>query len=170
MVKSLPRHVRDLPLTPLGVGEVVVSDVPIIIHTTLGSCVSVTLHDPITKAGAMCHALMPEAPDSHGQPLRYVDRAVDHLLEHFAEKGIPAERLQVRVIGGAAPKRRFLRPGLPLPVGKRNSALAIRCLRDKGLHITSHHTGGEHGRSVFFVTSTGELFVRVMAPDEKPDC
>ena len=53
MVRSLPRHVRDLPLTPLGVGEVVVSDEPTIIHTTLGSCVSVTLHDPITRAGAM---------------------------------------------------------------------------------------------------------------------
>lgn len=157
-MRSLPKRVQGLPVRTLHVGEILVSSEKVLVHTTLGTCVAVTLHDPVTKCGAMCHALMPEAPDGHGHPMRYVDRAVEQLLGELAACGIPPNRLQARVVGGVV-RPRTTHPAL-VPVGHRNALKAVCCLREAGLKIFSKHTGGDASRKIYFIPATGELFVR----------
>ena len=62
-MSSLPATVRDMPRVYLSPGEIIATRDPIVVQTTLGSCVSVALRDPLTGFAAMCHAAMPEAPD-----------------------------------------------------------------------------------------------------------
>ncbi len=162
---ALPQEVREMPRVFLHQGEVLVTRKPVVVQTTLGSCVSVVVHDPVTKLGAMCHAVMPEATSAGDRSLRYVDRAVPHLLARFTRSGIPIERLQVKLIGGSTSSARSGTPRFR-PVGPRNVDLALSYIRQYGMDVTAQDTGGERGRRVLFVVPTGDVFVHALKPTE----
>lgn len=158
---ALPAHVRELPRVFVGQGEVAHTREAVLLQTTLGSCVAVVIHDPLTGLGAICHALMPEA-EQGDRSLRFTDVAVDHLLGIYRTEGIPLSRLTVRVFGGAAPVRtRGSRAGIG-KAGERNVEVALQRLARAGVVVSSQDTGGNCGRRVLFAPSTGEVFVHVL--------
>ncbi|MFN9459386.1 MAG: chemotaxis protein CheD, partial [Acidobacteriota bacterium] len=63
-------------------GAVRFSDQPERIETILGSCVSVSLRDPVTAAAALSHCLLPVAPPSAPDEDRYrfCDTAIEGML------------------------------------------------------------------------------------------
>lgn len=157
----LPDYVRTMPRVFLREGELILTSRPLVVQTVLGSCVSVTMRDPRSGLSAICHAAMPSAPQWDSRSLRYVDCALDRIIRRFHTAGVPSERLQVKVVGGAD-----LREGADQPqfeaVGTRNLQVALERLRSEGLAVTASHAGGASGRGVFFVTSTGEILVHVL--------
>lgn len=156
---SLPADVRGMPRIYVSPGDVVVTRDPVILQTTLGSCVSITLRDATTGLAAMCHAAMPVAPAAD-RSWRFVDRAVDELLARFTSEGIPPGRVSAKVLGGARRLGSVVRNPLYGPVGPRNVDAALACLAHHRLRVEALDTGGEYGRRVLFVVSTGEVYVR----------
>lgn len=144
-------------------GEIFMSDQPAAVTTLLGSCVSACMHDPVTKRGAICHAMLPNAPVVlHKGPFRYVDEAILFILERYRRMEIPPERLLIKLFGGAdvLPRASTVYES----IGRQNTMAAIETLGWQGLRATVRETGGDRGRKLVFMPHTGDVFVRRLDP------
>jgi len=137
------------------------------IETILGSCVSISLHDPQTAASALCHCVLPDAPLSPAASDRYrfCDTAVEGMLAWFADRNIPAARLQVKLFGGAVVLPGGIRIAPGTSVGAQNAQRAIAVLARFGLTPQARETGGETGRYLIFDTATGGVWIRQLAKE-----
>lgn len=158
----LPDAVRNMPRVYIQQGEAIVTTEPLVLQTTLGSCVSVTVHDPVTGIGGMCHAVMPEASDDSDHSLRYVDQAIEHLCNAMAEHKIPRHRVTAKVIGGSSVAPRSPEALMPTAVGPQNVLTAFDRLAHAGLKVGAHDTGGKRGRRLLFVVPTGDVYVHAL--------
>ena len=70
----------------VGVGGLAVSNNQSMILTTysLGSCLGITIYDPVTRAGGLLHAMLPDSTidtaKAAGQPAMFVDTGVGALF------------------------------------------------------------------------------------------
>lgn len=130
-----------------------------VVHTVLGSCVSVVMYCHRRKTGAICHAVMPESgAGADGFDWKYVDKAVSHLSEKFREMGIYPEDTEVKVFGGAE----TMAGDSPAKytVGRRNVEKALRMLKDLGYRVHKFDVGGNLGRSLYFDTASGKVYLK----------
>lgn len=130
----------------------------------LGSCVVVTLYDPVTRVGGMLHALLPaplHPPKGDASPTRFVDPGLPHLLTAVEERGAVRRRLVACLCGGA---QMFAVPGRSdtLAIGPRNVQQAEQLLHSLRLPIVGRATGGQVGRTVRLYLSTGCVTVRTL--------
>ena len=68
----------------VGLGEVKISKDPetVLACLGLGSCVAITVFDPVAKIGGMAHVVLPESRGRSGEKAgRYADVAIPQLLE-----------------------------------------------------------------------------------------
>lgn len=152
------KHFRHLGLRHvyLQPGELFVDNQPALVQTILGSCVSVTLFDPLGGFGGICHALLPTG--TADTPGRHVEGAISLLLKQMLKLGSRQDLLEIklfgggRVLGGQTSQR--------LGVGDQNVARAKELLAELRLSLTSVDTGGMRGRKLFFNSGTGEVFIR----------
>jgi len=152
----------DLPRVYLKPGEFHFSVSPAVVTTILGSCVSVTMFDRLGGAAAICHALLPEGPRSDA--FRYVDSSIPGMLEMFEARGVPRRHLEVKLFGGAD---MIGTGGSRVGVGRRNVEIAFQVLAQAGLTVVTHDVGGTRGRKLFFVTHTGDVFLKRLRQGEK---
>lgn len=153
-------RIKGLKVVRLFAGEVWFADQPMVVDTTLGSCVAACFFDDATKCAAVCHAALPFAPVSTAEPLRYVDESLHYIVSRFGRLGVPRKRLRVKLFGGAD----VLNMNAPggQTVGVQNVSAAVQVLRDLGMPISARDTGGKQGRRIAFATDTGEVFVRLV--------
>ncbi|MFN9896710.1 MAG: chemotaxis protein CheD [Acidobacteriota bacterium] len=146
-------------------GAVRFSDQPERIETILGSCVSVSLRDPVTAAAALSHCLLPVAPPSATDEDRYrfCDTAIEGMLAWFDQRCIPAARLEAKLFGGADVLIRSARSTDPT-VGTLNAQHAVSALARFAITPQAGETGGEHGRYLIFDTTSGSVWIRPLAP------
>ena len=148
-----------LPQVHLPPGQVVVTDEPHCLTTTLGSCVSVALFVPRGRFGALCHAMLPVARglSAQGDPLRYVDEAVATMLAAARCNRIPDGALRAKIFGGA----HLVEDGVDdhYQVGVQNVAAAEEQLATAGVVVVARDVGGRQGRRIHFNTATGEVLL-----------
>lgn len=125
----------------------------------LGSCVAVTLHDPIARIGGLAHVLLP-APGARRdpRPARCATTAVPALIERMVTAGADPARLVARLAGGAT---LFAGPGGggPESLGSRNVTAVRAALAAGGIRVSAEWTGGDFGRSVTFDPDSGRIDV-----------
>lgn len=154
---------RDVPLCYLDPKRCVVTATPTLVSTVLGSCVGVTMHDPVSGVGGMAHAFLPyrrEFPEDREAPCKFVDDALEHLLAACARLGASASRLEIKLFGGAEIMDRAASGGAGLRVGERNVLAAREGLAARGLRLLAEDVGGVRGRKVLFLTHTGGVWVK----------
>ncbi len=147
----------------VGVGELAVADAPrVLVTQALGSCVGVTLWDPIRHAGGMAHIMLPTIMDTAmpGRPYRFATRAVPTLVDMLADAGSPKRRLVAKLAGGAA---MFGSEASIDGIGARNVAQALSEMADLGIPVRAQDTGGAHARTIELHMDTGILLVRSYA-------
>jgi chemotaxis protein CheD len=152
------KHFRHLGLRHvyLQPGELFVDNQPALVQTILGSCVSVTLFDPLGGFGGICHALLPTGkPD---EPERHVDGAIRLLLDRMLGFGARHQLLEAKLFGGS--RVLGVPPSQRLTVGEQNVAQAKELLQNLHIRLIAHDTGGLRGRMLFFNSGTGEVFIR----------
>jgi len=135
---------------------------PTTVMTVLGSCVSVTFHDPRTKFGAIFHALLPRAdqfenPGPQLNPYKYVDTAINLLALSFREAGVSLAGLEIKLFGGANQNT-----SNGLDIGVQNVAAAKDILARHGLPVAASNTGGPKGRKILFISHTGEVYLKML--------
>lgn len=156
--------ITDVFLHP---GEYHFAHGPAKIQTILGSCVAFTMRDPLSGRAAMCHCLLPQMPaeekrnnsNSNMDIFRYVDTSFDAMLSEFQRYGVPPERLEIKLFGGA---NVLLRMSKNLAIGSLNWQQARQSLQKCKLGLRAHDIGGEAGRRLLFETATGEVFVKTL--------
>ncbi|MBF0184416.1 MAG: chemotaxis protein CheD [Magnetococcales bacterium] len=140
------------------------------VHTVLGSCVSLIVHHPRSRLGAICHGKRAsrscEHPAGGVKVCRemgdYLSCVMPFLLASFEQRGISRQELEVKLFGGAM-MFTGTAPHLDLPgftVGKRNVDTAMSFIRAHHLHLTASDVGGPWARQLIFTTSNGEIRLR----------
>lgn len=135
---------------------------PCEVMTVLGPCVSVTLWCPESAVAAICHAMLPKAPESvlsagSRHPGKYVDEAIPELLARWKQAGGNPRSVEVKLFGGA--EINAVR-GFPGNIGTQNVARAREVLRELGLNLAAYDVGGPVGRKLIFDTRSGSVRVK----------
>ena len=136
---------------------------PAIISTHgLGSCLAIVLYDPAAKAGGLAHIMlpMPELARDQTQFAKFPRTAVPVMLEQMQALGCLRSRITAKIAGGANMFASLLRSNKQgTSIGARNVAETKAVLAALNIPIIKEDTGGDYGRSVELILSTGTVLV-----------
>ncbi len=131
-----------------------------IITYALGSCIGVTLYDPIAKVGGMLHFMLPESSVSIEKaainPAMFGDVGLPILFNKVLEAGAKRERLIVCAAGGAE----VLADDGHFRIGNRNRTVLRKIFWKLNLLLASDDTGGQHSRTMTIRLSDGQIAIR----------
>jgi len=132
----------------------------VLITYALGSCVGVSIYDPVARVGGLLHFMLPEAPADAARtgksPYMFADSGISMMFREAYEKGAQKRRLRVCIAGGA----RIVDEHGIFNIGKRN-CLAIRKIFWKaGVLVHAEETGGNMARTMRVDMASGRIFLR----------
>lgn len=134
-----------------------------LITYSLGSCIGLTLFDPVARVGGMAHVFLPRSVNrSQGSrkenqvedaatAAKYADSVVPYLVSKLLELGAKHSRLEAKMAGGAQ-----LMKGVSdsvFDIGTSNLRVLEKSLKDFGIPIVGKDVGGDYGRTM-------QLFIR----------
>ncbi len=156
---------KEYPRVFLQTGDCFLAVQPTLITTVLGSCVAITMTSKERGVGAICHAFLPNSEEAHKkqhdpQPCRYVNTAIENMLQGMTKLGVSIPDLQVKLFGGASGISAQRVEGSAYNVGKRNVDAARRILKNWGLTISTEDVAGSQGRKLHFLSNTGEIWMK----------
>lgn len=142
-------------------GEYFVSDSHII-HTLLGTCVSVVLYCEEYRIGGLNHYMLPHSSSvkdsSNVNAGRYGVYAMELLINEFLHRGISRSQLVAKVFGGGKVLDTRIKDGSP-HVGEQNMTFVLDYLKKESIPILSKDLGGDGGRKIYFFPWTGKVLV-----------
>jgi chemotaxis protein CheD len=150
----------------VGVAELKVTHNPhILVSHSLGSCVGVTLYDPLLKIGGLAHIMLPDSSQIKrpGKPAKFADEAIERMLGEMIEMGAKERRIIAKIAGGAC---MFSINGNGT-MGERNVGAIKEKLKEKKIRLVAEDTGGTHGRSLAFDLASGTLIVKTADGNKK---
>ena len=153
----------------VGMGEMKIAQNPAkLVSRGFGSCVGITLYDPVRKIGAMAHAMLPNIDKARVKtnPVRFVNYVIIKMIEDLREQGCSKERLVAKLFGGAH-MFSFITEDSLLNIGEKNVEMVKRILNELGIKIIADETGGTFGRSIELDLETGKVLVKTIAFGEK---
>jgi chemotaxis protein CheD len=129
----------------------------------LGSCLGITVWDPVAGVGGMLHVMLPssaiDAEKASRNPAMFVDTGVPMLFRRSYELGAKKERLVVRVAGGA--HSGATEDDDPFQIGKRNFLTLRKLLWKNNVLVHAHDVGGwQTSRTMRLDLATGEVTVK----------
>ncbi|NOY38350.1 MAG: chemotaxis protein CheD [Chlorobi bacterium] len=124
----------------------------------IGSCVVITVYDPIQKVGALAHVMVPGAAPKGKilQRLRYASNAVKEMIDRMTQLGANTDRMESCLIGGGNVLKRE-----GDTIGMENLASVEKLLREKGIKIRKRSIGGMERRTVMFDIEKGVVYYTV---------
>lgn len=146
----------------VGIAEMVVARSPddVLVTYSLGSCVGLTLYDPVAGLGGLIHCMLPlsslNAEKAQQSPCMFVDTGVAELLQQLYDRGADRRRLLAKVAGGAAP----LDDQGTFRIGERNLAVLRKMLANNGIAIRGEQTGGTAARTMYLHLDSGRTTVK----------
>jgi len=144
-------------------GQFMITTVPALISTVLGSCVAVCLWDKENKISGMNHYLLPGTlEDEVGNSNRGLT-STRLLIRSMINRQVKRENMEAKVFGGC----NSLCQNYDLyKVGERNISAAFNVLKEFGIPVRAQHTGGSCGRKIVFNTATGKVRMRLLVKSE----
>lgn len=130
--------------------------------TGLGSCVGLTLYDPVKKIAGMAHVMLPNseiARDGMLNIAKYADTAIPEMIRLMKEFGSPSSRLIAKMAGGAQ-MFAFSSGTDTMRIGPRNVESCKDILQQYQIPLEAEDTGENFGRTIEFFCSNGILRVR----------
>lgn len=155
MSKQVDIHIAEL----IAAGEEFV-----ITTSGVGSCVVIVLYDRLMRIGGMAHAILPRKRttedvnlfhrDENGKVFaKYVDQAIETLVDEIKALGGNPEHLVAKLVGGA--HMFVLLEGDQHGIGYENTISARETLARFNIPVETEVVGGTVGRNVRFDVSTG---------------
>jgi chemotaxis protein CheD len=127
--------------------------------TVLGSCVSVCLWDPVLRIGGINHFMLPLWNGNGLASPKYGNIAIDKLVERMLNLGSSRANLKAKIFGGGE----VIESNIACSrIGERNIAIAREMLKVHRIPIVAQSVGGKNGRKLVFMTSTGEVFQKMI--------
>ncbi len=139
----------------------------IIVTHALGSCLGITVHDPVAKVGGLLHVMLPLStldPEKAAQnPYMFVDTGVPRLFLESYKLGAKKERLEVKVAGGASVHEDEGEDYFQ--IGKRNFVMLRKLLWKNGVLLKSYDVGGNSSRTMSLEIGTGTVLLKIEGKD-----
>ncbi len=130
-----------------------------IIMTTLGSCISVCMFDPVVRVGGMNHFLLPEERNADRKDsfsMRYGNNAMEILLNEILKRGGMKARLVLKAFGAGNVL------SINADIGAKNQSFLKQYIADEGMTLEICDLGGDFPRRVAFYPSTGKALVKLL--------
>jgi len=146
----------------VGVADMVVSNDSSaeIVTYSLGSCLGITVYDPVSKIGGLLHLMLPDSKIDDAKaasaPLMFVDTGVPRLFHAAYNLGADRSRLVVKVAGGA----QLLDQQGIFNIGIRNFDALGKLLAQNGLKAHATDVGGLSSRTVRLDLTNGSVTVK----------
>lgn len=143
----------------VGVAGLVVSNNQNVVLATysLGSCLGISIYDPVSRAGGLLHAMLPDSSinleKAVSQPGMFVDTGVPALFRAAYELHAQKHRVQICVAGGA----QFMDKTGFFNIGQRNYDCFKALVKQHGLSILAEEVGGLVSRTLHLNLATGEV-------------
>lgn len=148
----------------IGMAELRAINSPDIITTLgLGSCVGITIYDPILKVGGMAHIMLPYAVEIRDNInfAKFADTGIPRLVDEVKKLGGNQIRLVAKIAGGAQ-MFAVSQTNDIMRVGYRNVISVKETLEKLRIPLLAEDTGGNVGRTIEFYTETGKLLVKTI--------
>jgi chemotaxis protein CheD len=149
----------------VGIAGMAISGEPAVHLVTyaLGSCLGITVYDPIAGVGGLLHVMLPSSeidPEkARRNPCVFVDTGVPELFRACYRAGAVKERMIVKVAGGSFGAEH--EEADRFQVGKRNLLTLRRLLWKNGVLIRAEDVGGQRtSRNLLLRIATGDVIVR----------
>lgn len=149
----------------IGIGDMnVLRQQGTLITYALGSCVGITLYDPMIKLGGLLHIMLPQAGNQIGKtPLKFADTGIREMLRKMAIFGGRKNRYVCKIAGGA---QMFKMTGPIGNIGERNVAAVKAVLRQENIRISGEDVGKNYARTMLIDVATGQVKIRTMGHQE----
>jgi chemotaxis protein CheD len=151
-----------MSLLVVGIGDCVVSNDPAAVLVTygLGSCIAVTIHDPVAQVGGLLHFMLPESgvdpAKAQQKPFVFADSGIPLLLQAAYGLGAEKRRMTVTAAGGA----RMMSEQDVFRIGERNYTAMRKHFRQAGILVQAEDVGGLSSRTVRLDVASGTVSVR----------
>ena len=153
----------------VGMADLQVAKAPdSLITLGLGSCIGLTLYDPVTKIGGMVHYMLPDSTQVRNNTniAKFADTGIEELLKRVTAAGASRSRLVAKIAGGA--KMFETTGGSNIGnIGARNAEAAKMILKQKGIRLIAEDTGLNYGRTVELHCETGEFYIKSVGKNVK---
>lgn len=148
----------------VGIAELKVSGQPDrLITMGLGSCVGLSLYDPLTRVGGLLHIMLPDSSlfNEVTKPAKFADLGIPLMIAEIKRRGGRVSNLQAKMAGGAqmfsGANDKFM-----LNIGERNVATTRLILRGLGIRVLAEEVGGSRGRTMILDTVNGQVMIRTV--------
>jgi len=132
----------------------------ILVTYSLGSCVALSLYDPVVGIGGLIHCMLPlskiDPVKARANPYMFTDTGVQALLQAVFDMGAKRENLVTKVAGGA----RLLDSKNLFRIGERNYTVLRKVLWKNNILITSEDVRGTISRTVYLYMDTGRTTIK----------
>jgi chemotaxis protein CheD len=134
-----------------------------LITYALGSCLGITVHDPVAVVGGMLHVMLPassiDPAKAEANPYMFVDTGVPRLIRECVKAGAKSERLVVKVAGGAfcGEDERSDQ----FQIGKRNMVTLRKLLWKNGVMLHAEDVGGRLSRTMALNIADGAVTLKI---------
>jgi len=131
-----------------------------IVTYSLGSCLGITVYDPVKKIGGLLHIMLPDSKidsvKAANTPAMFVDTGVPRLFHATYNLGADRSRLIVKVAGGA----QLLDQQGIFNIGSRNFDALNKLLAQNGFKPHATDVGGLSSRTVRLDLTTGQVTIK----------
>ena len=152
----------------VGVSDMKVSNEPgsVLITYSLGSCIGITIYDPVVKVGGLLHFMLPESSldleKAKKNPYMFADSGIPLLFKSAYKLGAKKQRMKVIVVGGS----QILDQKGFFNIGKRNNMAARKMLHKNNVIISYNNVGGNCNRTVKLSINDGSLGLKISGQGE----
>lgn len=156
-------------LIKVGMADLKVSKAPNVLTTLgLGSCIGLTLYDPVAKVGGLVHYMLPDSTKlkNNSNIAKFGDTGINELYKQVVAAGANPRRLVSKIAGGA---KMFEISGLSTVgnVGERNTEQAKLSLKQLKIPLVAEDTGLNFGRTVELDCSNGDYVIKAVGKPQK---
>ncbi len=132
----------------------------VIVTYSLGSCVGVTLYDPVAQVGGMIHCMLPlskiDRDKAKLKPYMFVDTGVAAMLSELYAMGAKRQNIIAKVAGAGSP----LGQEETFRIGQRNYTILRKFLWKNNILIDKEDVGGSKARTLYLYMSDGRTTVK----------
>jgi len=149
-------------LITVNISDMKVSSNPedVLVTYSLGSCVGVTLYDPLQKIGGLIHCMLPlskvDPERAKEVPYMFVDTGLPLMLQTLINMGANKSRIVAKIAGGAV----LLDDNGMFRIGERNHIVVRKLLWKNNILISSEDVGGTIARTVYLQINDGKTIIK----------
>lgn len=134
----------------------------------LGSCIGLTLFDPVAKIGGLVHYMLPDSTKlkNNTNIAKFGDTGIKELYRQMTLAGANPRRVVAKIAGGA---KMFEVSGMSSVgnVGERNAEQAKIVLKELKIPLIAEDTGLNYGRTVVLDCENGDYIIKAVGKTPK---